>query len=140
MTEAESTPARDDERPALRAVSDGPRPLVQREHARYAVDVDIDVTSDHNFYAGLVENMSAGGVFIATHLERPVGTLVELALRIPGTSTPIRGVGEVRWVRRYNEASDTPPGLGIRFVMLEPGAVAAIEAFLATRDPLFFDD
>ena len=52
----------------------------------------------------------------------------------------VRPSGEVRWVRLYNEQSDTSPGLGIRFLDLPPGATAAIDRFLAQREPLFFDD
>jgi hypothetical protein len=39
----------------------------RREHSRFHVDLDVTVGSDHNFYAGFAENLSAGGVFIATH-------------------------------------------------------------------------
>ncbi|HEU5076246.1 MAG TPA: hypothetical protein VFU02_18765, partial [Polyangiaceae bacterium] len=35
---------------------------------RAAVELDVSLGSDHNFYAGFVENLSAGGVFVATHL------------------------------------------------------------------------
>ncbi len=113
---------------------------VRREHDRFSVELEISVLSEHNLYAGLAENLSAGGLFIATHKLQPVGSKLELALRMPGSEQEFQVVGEVRWVRLYNEDSDTSPGLGVRFLELPPGASVAIERFLAQREPLFFDD
>ncbi len=96
--------------------------------------------SEHNFYAGLAQNLSAGGLFIATHTLQRVGSKIELSLRMPTSEEVFQVIGEVRWVRLYNEQSDTSPGLGVRFTELPKGAGAAIEQFLAQREPLFFDD
>jgi uncharacterized protein (TIGR02266 family) len=87
-----------------------------------------------------VENISAGGIFVATHLLKPVGAQVELCVHLPGGDGQVRGVGEVRWIREYSESSDVPPGMGIRFVELESGCKEAVEQFLTHREPLFFDD
>jgi uncharacterized protein (TIGR02266 family) len=111
----------------------------RREHSRFSVDLDVTVGSDHNFYAGFAENLSAGGVFIATHKLKPVGSKIECSINLPD-GVQMRALGEVRWVRIFNETSDTPPGMGVRFIDVSPEAVASIEAFLARRDPLFFDD
>jgi len=113
---------------------------VRREHDRFSVDLHVDVLNETNFYAGLAENLSAGGLFIATHQLQKVGSRIELALRMPDSEEVFQIVGEVRWVRLYNEASDTSPGLGVKFAELPPGAKAAIERFLGQREPLFFDD
>jgi uncharacterized protein (TIGR02266 family) len=111
----------------------------RREHSRFHVDLDVTVGSDHNFYAGFAENLSAGGVFIATHKLKPVGSSIELTINLPD-SIQIRATGEVRWIRVFNEQSDTPPGMGVRFNGLPDASVALIQNFLARRDPLFFDD
>jgi uncharacterized protein (TIGR02266 family) len=113
---------------------------VRREHDRFSVELEVNVLSEHNLYAGLAENLSAGGLFIATHKLQKVGSKIELSLRMPDSEEEFPVVGEVRWVRLYNELSDTSPGLGVRFLELPPGAAAAIERFLAQREPLFFDD
>jgi uncharacterized protein (TIGR02266 family) len=113
---------------------------VRREHDRFSVELEVNVTSEHNLYAGLAENLSAGGLFIATHKLQKVGSRIELGLRMPDSEQEFAIVGEVRWVRVYNEHSDTSPGLGVRFLELPPGAGAAIERFLGQREPLFFDD
>jgi uncharacterized protein (TIGR02266 family) len=111
----------------------------QREHSRFAVDLEVTVGSDHNFYAGFAENLSAGGVFIATHQLKPVGSQIELTVNLPD-GVQLRAVGEVRWIRVYNERSDTPPGMGVRFNNLSEASIALIQNFLGRRDPLFFDD
>lgn len=111
----------------------------RREHSRFSVDLDVTIGSDHNFYAGFAENLSAGGVFIATHKLKPVGSMIELTINLPDAAQ-FRVVGEVRWIRVFNEQSDTPPGMGVKFENLEASAVEAIQAFLSRRDPLFFDD
>lgn len=111
----------------------------RREHSRFSVDLDVTVGSDHNFYAGFAENLSAGGVFIATHKLKPVGSKIELTINLPD-GVQLRANGEVRWVRVFNEHSDTPPGMGVRFNDLADASVALIQNFLARREPLFFDD
>ena len=135
-------------RPAAKT-SDSAEPLADsvppddsahREHERFSVDLQVSVLSEHNFYAGLAENLSAGGLFIATHQLQRVGSRIELSLRMPESEEVFQIVGEVRWVRLYNEHSDTPPGLGVRFTELPAGAAAAISGFLGQREPLFFDD
>jgi uncharacterized protein (TIGR02266 family) len=113
---------------------------VSRVHERFLVDLQVSVLSEHNFYAGLAENISAGGLFIATHQLQKVGSRIELSLRMPESDEVFQIVGEVRWVRLYNEHSDTSPGLGVRFTELPTGAAAAIGRFLGQREPLFFDD
>jgi uncharacterized protein (TIGR02266 family) len=111
-----------------------------REHARCRVELDVSLGSDHNFYAGFVENLSAGGVFVATHALRAIGEVVEFAVHLPGGMASVSGVGEVRWIREYSDRNNVPPGMGIRFVELQPGGLESIETFLTSRDPMFFDD
>jgi|WetSurMetagenome_2_1015567.scaffolds.fasta_scaffold361234_2 uncharacterized protein (TIGR02266 family) len=107
---------------------------------RYKVELDVSLGSDHNFYVGFVENMSVGGVFIATHMLKAVGDVLEIAVHLPNSDAIVKGVGEVRWIREYSERSNVPPGMGVRFTQLESGCQEMIESFLASREPMFFDD
>ncbi len=111
-----------------------------RKHSRYRVELDVSLGSDHNFYMGFVENMSLGGVFIATHMLKTVGEIVELNIRLPDSPVAVKGVGRVRWIREFSERSNVPPGMGVQFLQLEPGSLELIEAFLAQREPIFYDD
>jgi uncharacterized protein (TIGR02266 family) len=112
----------------------------RRAQPRFGVELDVTLSSEHNFYAGFAENISTGGLFIATHQLRAAGERFEISVTLPGQTEPIQGVGEVRWIREYSERSNTPPGMGIRFVSLSSGAAEQIDAFLKDRQPLFYDD
>jgi uncharacterized protein (TIGR02266 family) len=123
----------------IRSLIPGSDSAPRRGYSRFSVDLDVTVGSDHNFYAGFAENLSAGGVFIATHKLKPVGSKIELCINLPD-GAQIRAEGEVRWIRVFNERSDTPPGMGVRFNDLAEASVSLIQSFLARREPLFFDD
>lgn len=107
---------------------------------RFAVDLEVTLASEHNFYMGLTENLSEAGLFIATHMLKPIGTVVEMCFKLPDDETPLRVRGEVRWVRAYCEASEVPPGMGMRFVDLETTQAARVRKFLKTRAPIFYED
>jgi uncharacterized protein (TIGR02266 family) len=112
----------------------------RRTHERSDVELEVTLESEHNFYLGLTENLSEGGLFIATHLLRPIGATVAVSLKLPNSPQPISATGTVRWVRQYSETSDTGPGIGIRFEQLPPEHTNVIRQFLAARTPLFHDE
>lgn len=111
-----------------------------RRFDRFRVELEVSGGSEHNFYAGFVENMSQGGLFIATHTKKNVGEKVDFTVHLPGYAEPVSGIGEVRWVRVYSETSNVPPGVGIRFIELRGNSLTTIESFLKTREPLFYDE
>jgi uncharacterized protein (TIGR02266 family) len=111
-----------------------------REHVRHAVVLEITFVSDSQFYVGLTENLSEGGIFVATHALRRPGTLLEVFFSLPDSPEPIRVLGEVRWVREYSPDSDAPPGFGVRFVSLRKDDASRIHAFIDHRPALLFDE
>jgi uncharacterized protein (TIGR02266 family) len=115
-------------------------PEARRAHTRHDIDLEVTLESETNFYMGLTENLSEGGLFIATHLVRPMGSRVEVSFSLPNVKEPIRAVGLVRWIRVYSETSDTGPGMGLRFEEIQPEHAAQIREFLAQRAPLFYDE
>ena len=112
----------------------------RRAHPRHDVELDVSLESESNFYLGLTENLSEGGLFIATHVIKPMGTKVEVSFKLPHVAEPIKAVGVVRWIRQYSETSDTSPGMGVRFEEISPREVEQIREFLAARAPLFYDE
>ena len=96
--------------------------------------------SDHNFYSGLVENMSVSGVFVATHVLLRIGDRMQFSLRLGDSEELIHGTGEVKWTRQYSDTSDAPPGLGVRFVDLSCDARDRIHEFIRAREPILFED
>ena len=112
----------------------------RRAHPRHDVELDVSLESESNFYMGLTENLSEGGLFIATHVVKPIGTTVEVSFKLPHVEGAIMAVGVVRWTREYSETSDTSPGMGVRFERIAPEHVEQIREFLAARAPLFYDE
>jgi uncharacterized protein (TIGR02266 family) len=110
----------------------------ERKSPRAIAYLCIDLCSEHNFWTGLTMNISEGGVFVATHVMLPPGSLVGLHLELP--SQRIMTLGEVRWSRSYTGDDDVPPGLGIKFVGLDLASLGSIRKFIATiREPLLFE-
>ena len=114
-----------------------------RASERFDLEVKVDLESDHNFYTGLTQNISAGGLFIATNALRRIGDRITLKFSLPGTAEPLAVETEVRWIREnsaLNRIGDGATGMGVRFVNLSPQAAAAIQSFLESRDSLYYDD
>ncbi len=113
-----------------------------RASERFDLEVKVDLESDHNFYTGLTQNISAGGVFIATHYIRRIGDRITLKFTLPGSDKTIDVETEVRWIRENSalQRVDGAQGMGVRFINLTPEASAAINAFIQARDSLFYDD
>jgi uncharacterized protein (TIGR02266 family) len=110
-----------------------------RAHRRLLLELEVTLQSDSNFYIGLTENLSSGGIFVATHLVQPIGTSVSMTLRLPNRKTPLALGGLVRWVREFSDTLDAAPGMGIEFESISEADTRTIREFLAARTPLFFD-
>src|SRR3979409_1948367 len=103
-------------------------PKAVRVAERVDLEVKVDLESDHNFYTGLTQNISAGGLFIATHQLRRIGDRITLNFNIPGTEGTVKVETEVRWIRENSALTraDGATGMGVRFINLSPEATAAI--------------
>ena len=113
-----------------------------RASERFDLEVQVDLESDHNFYTGLTQNISAGGLFIATNVLRRIGDRITLKFSLPGSTQPIDIETEVRWIRENSALHkvDGSTGMGVRFINLSPEAATAIQKFLSNRDSLYYDD
>ena len=113
-----------------------------RADGRVDIDIKIDLGSDHNFYTGLTQNISTGGVFVATNQIRPVGTKLMVQFSLPGSAQPTEVMTEVRWLRQRSilQADSGVQGMGLRFLDLPDAAAVAVTAFAHKRESLFYDD
>ena len=113
-----------------------------RASERFDLEVKVDLESDHNFYTGLTQNISAGGLFIATNAIRKIGERIVLKFSLPGQAEPLAVETEVRWIRENSALNrvDGATGMGVRFVNLSPEAAKMIQAFIESRDSLYYDD
>ena len=121
---------------------EGASPEAGRIHERrdYEAEIELSRESDHNFYTGFTENISSGGLFVATRDLKPIGTVMEISFSLPNFGTKITTRAEVRWQRLEQPHADSMPGIGVRFLDIDPAATHAINAFLGERDSLFYDD
>jgi uncharacterized protein (TIGR02266 family) len=140
----------DNEQPSTDTI---PVPVGDRRlHARYELKLAITMQGENNFYTGLSENISEGGIFIATSHQLAVGTPVRIELTLPSSDTPLSVFGTVQWVRGPDatarsfelfgagaEVYGAMPGIGVRFHDLGSETLRAIRAFMARREPVFFD-
>ena len=113
-----------------------------RAAERFDLEVKVDLESDHNFYTGLTQNISSGGVFIATHHLRKIGDRITLKFTLPGSEKVLAVETEVRWIRENSALmrAEGGTGMGVRFINLSPEASAAINAFVQSRESLYYDD
>jgi uncharacterized protein (TIGR02266 family) len=111
----------------------------RRVHERVPLEVEVTLESDHNFYTGLTSDISVGGLFVATHALRPVGTPVCVQLRLPGCAQAFRVNAEVRWIRD-GRFSTLPPGIGVRFEHLPGEVLRALTHFVELRDTIFYEE
>jgi uncharacterized protein (TIGR02266 family) len=120
--------------PACRTGSDE-----RRRFQRRKLEAQIDLASDTNFYAGFTEDISEGGLFVATVMLQQVGSRVNLTFALPD-GHEITTTGVVRWLRDPSEESaDCVPGMGVQFDYLDPEDLERIREFVARREPLFFE-
>ena len=114
-----------------------------RSAERFDLEVKVDLESEHNFYTGLTQNISSGGLFIATHHLRKIGDRITLKFTLPGSDKTLDVETEVRWIRENSalmRTADGGTGMGVRFINLTPETSAAINAFVQARESLYYDD
>ena len=112
-------------------------PPSQRRSPRRICEIELEFTEDTHFYAGLTQDISQGGVFIATYRLLPVGSNLELAFDLPD-GTRIKTRGEVKWLRE-NASNGARPGMGVAFSNLPEDTLHAIDRFCRERPPLYME-
>jgi uncharacterized protein (TIGR02266 family) len=109
--------------------------LDKRRHARVSVSVDVDFSSDSNFFRGTTRDMSAGGIFVETDVGLPVSSQVNLYIHLLDKSYCIRC--RVAWQKTGQDGA--VQGVGLEFLDLHAAAKRTIEAFMALRKPIRLD-
>lgn len=123
---------------SLGGTMDTPGGADQRVHRRVTFHIQVTASSDHNFFVGFSENISEGGIFVATYNILQTGHEIECELHLFGEVHKVRGV--VRWTREHNDLTpEIHPGMGIQFVDLPSETRVAIARFVDERSPLFYE-
>jgi uncharacterized protein (TIGR02266 family) len=110
----------------------------RRRCPRVAMQTEVSLSSETNFYSGFSSDLSDGGLFVATCNVVDRGTEVDVTFTLP-TGQTVAAKGVVRWSREFNDATpDIFPGVGIEFTNMPDEQRTAIHAFTAEREPLFW--
>ncbi len=107
----------------------------RRAHPRVALELEVTLGSESQFFAGLSGDVSEGGIFVSTYRRLPVGERVSVSFTLPNGET--KAIGTVRWVRPASDGA--PPGLGISFDEIEGGGAELVRAFCKERPPLYYE-
>ncbi len=85
---------------------------------------------DREYLRGVAEDVSLGGLFIATSHTFPVGTAISLEFHTRGEAggAPVRAKAVVCWRRRWRQ----PRGMGLRFVEFESLGQRRLESWITT--------
>ena len=120
--------------PQATSASNPQRSFRKELELNLSFEIDLGKGSEHNFYTGLTNNISEGGVFISTPQVLDIGTKIKFPLTLPGMMEGETVEGEVRWVRREGRAEeDVPPGVGVQFTQISDNLKARINHYLEER-------
>lgn len=112
--------------------------LERRRLERMAYQARISVSSETNFFVSFSENLSHGGVFIATYSPPRIGERIWMQVSVEGAGE-VTLEGVVRWHRTGEDGC--PTGCGVQFVDLDVNSEGQVAALLGSmqRDPLLAD-
>lgn len=108
----------------------------RRKSVRRHAELEIEFDRETQLYTGLTQDISEGGVFIATYKIQPLGTPICLSFELPD-GTMIVARGEVRWTRTASNASR--PGMGVAFTEMSDESLAALARFCSRCAPLYVE-
>jgi uncharacterized protein (TIGR02266 family) len=112
----------------------------RRRFDRVPIEVGVDLWSENTFFTGFSENISEGGLFIATDAPFEIGSRLNIKLSLMGDE-PVESEVVVRWVRPPGAAGGLPAGMGVQFETLEEQWESDLQKFIDSqaKDTLFFD-
>ena len=98
----------------------------RRANPRVRVAVPISVDSSGVIAAARTQDLGRGGVAVRTLEPLPLGTVVELTFRLPGSPKDIIAAGRVSW-------SDRRVGMGVQFEKLTADAQRLLNSFVEAK-------
>jgi type IV pilus assembly protein PilZ len=104
----------------------------RRASGRVPVAWAVDYASGETFLYSYITNISTMGIFIYAIDPHPRGTRLSLRFAPPGEE-PFELSGEVAWVNPFRETGENlNPGMGVRFLELEPSMRERLVALVRT--------
>jgi len=110
----------------------------QERQTRVGAVLEVRYRNAGQFLVSYCTNLSRGGLFVTTPTPAPVGTMLTLAMGVPGMSQPASLSAKVRWVRPTPDESG-PAGMGLSFEQVDAVLGAHIDRIVARAAPLRID-
>ena len=134
LTDELKAPANGGTTPPARRRTPSPE---RRASQRVAIAADVTFYGDSNFFVGQTEDISDGGLFVATYDPFPLDTELDLTFSLPsGQQINTRAV--VCWLRPARD-NTIAPGMGVKLKALPAEDARAVERFMRQRPPLRVD-
>ena len=99
----------------------------KRQHRRLALDVEIKWHRSKNSKGGSgkayllrTKNFAQHGLFLKTDKPFRLGMPMDLEFTLPTISHPIRVLGKVAWIAHKDRNPTYYPGIGVRFMNIDP--------------------
>jgi len=107
------------EKPSIRTVEAPPEgPMLDRRKSQRAdLVVRVDYQTVDELFSNFARDINEGGIFVETATPHPLGTLVDLQFRLPGSDEPIQIKGTV--VRVSEGEGGESRGVGVEFEDLD---------------------
>ncbi|MFH2008804.1 MAG: PilZ domain-containing protein [bacterium] len=109
----------------------------QRSEAtpRLPVELEVDCATEQMSEPVTLttQDVGEGGLFLKTEFPLDPGT--RFGCRFHIGSEPLLAEGEVAWIRNGPPEDDPPPGMGVRFVAVDPADAHRLQAFVSGAEP-----
>jgi uncharacterized protein (TIGR02266 family) len=109
-------------------------PSERRQWQRILVDLEVDYGDEDNYLFAYIRDISRTGIFVRTNNPEAPGTRLNLRFTPHGSRDPFELEGEVIWINPYRpgHSDNLHPGMGIRFIDLDPDDRARLAEFVKT--------
>jgi uncharacterized protein (TIGR02266 family) len=108
-------------------------PLLERGESRIPASLRVEFKVRDSRYRAYTKDVSPHGVFLKTPRPLAPGTRLSLEVHLPGREDALLIQGEVRRVIEAHAGSQLLPGIGVRFVDIDPEARRVLKDFIAAR-------
>jgi len=100
-----------------------------RVEIELSVFFSVSAELPHNFFTGIMHDISSGGLFLSTDQMLPIGTKLHLSFLMD--TRRVEGHAEVCWQRP--SASGGEPGVGLRFLDISAEDRDLIEFYIRQK-------
>ena|SRR5690554_6186365 len=111
----------------------------KREQDRHDLRVKVAWMIDSRQYTGVSNDISSGGLFVASEQIPMHGVECKMAFKLPNCEEPIRAIARVAWSRfEAGETPEEPCGFGVEFLQLSPRGKESLHEYIELSDALLF--